>query len=62
VRAAVEVPDRSGSPENPLRPAAIEEKFLTTTAAQLGDKGRELLDRIAAAPAALPVRELDIAG
>lgn len=42
------VPDRSGSPENPLSAEQVGRKFLSTSAAAIGERGPELLRQIKA--------------
>lgn len=54
----VDVPDRPGSPENPLTPASLERKFLAASAPLAGDSGRDMLSRLARAGGHLPVRAL----
>lgn len=43
---AAGVPDRSGSPENPLSAAQVERKFLAASAAVLGARGPDLLRQV----------------
>jgi 2-methylcitrate dehydratase PrpD len=62
VTTAAEVPDRSGSPENPLSGAQVERKFLTTSAALLGDRGPELLRQVKNLRSARSVTELALTG
>jgi 2-methylcitrate dehydratase PrpD len=60
-RQTAEVPDRSGSPENPLTVAQVEDKFLAAWAPLAGQAaGRDLLDRLSRG-GGMPVRALDLA-
>ncbi|MFV2179213.1 MmgE/PrpD family protein [Actinomadura sp. LOL_016] len=45
-RLTAEVPDRSGSPQNPLPRDRMEQKFLAAATAVLGPDGRDLLERV----------------
>ncbi|WP_406276701.1 MmgE/PrpD family protein [Nocardia sp. NBC_00881] len=45
-RHEVGVPDRPGSPQNPLTAADIDAKFLAAVAPVLGERSREALDRL----------------
>jgi len=57
-----EVPDRSGSPENPLSRAQVDRKFLATSAAVLGDGAPDLLRQVKNLRSAGSVRELIVTG
>lgn len=62
VTTVAEVPDRSGSPENPLSDAQVERKFLTTSKAVLGDRGPDLLRQVKNLRGARSVSELALRG
>ena len=57
-RRTVDVPDRSGSPENPLTTAQLEGKFLATSAALDAGSGRDMLSQLARGRGHGPVRAL----
>ena len=59
-RRTVEVPDRSGSPENPLTAAQVERKFLAACAPLVGASGPDLLNRLTRCGGHLPVRALEL--
>jgi 2-methylcitrate dehydratase PrpD len=59
-RMTAEVPDRSGSPQSPLPPERVEQKFLSTAAAVLGDRGPEVLAQIGRLRAGGDVADLDL--
>jgi 2-methylcitrate dehydratase PrpD len=46
VTLAAEVPDRSGSPQNPLSDDQVEQKFLATSAAAVAGHGPEILRQV----------------
>ncbi|WP_407924467.1 hypothetical protein [Actinomadura physcomitrii] len=45
-RMTAEIPDRSGSPQNPLPQDRLEQKFLATATAVLGARSRDLLEQV----------------
>lgn len=57
---AAEVPDRSGSPENPLSAAQVERKFLAASAAVLGARGPDLLRQVRKLRRGCPVADLTL--
>ncbi len=59
-RRTAEVPDRPGSPENPLATGQLEQKFLAASAAAAGNSGRDLLTRLTRDGGHGPVRALDL--
>jgi 2-methylcitrate dehydratase PrpD len=59
-RLAVEVPDRSGSPERPLTAERLADKFVSTAAPVLGERARPALAALLALPLDAPVRALDV--
>ena len=59
-RRTVEIPDRTGSPANPLSPAQVEHKFLAACAPLAGFSGPDLLNRLARGRGHEPVRALEL--
>jgi len=59
-RRVVDVPDRPGSPERPLGPDRLADKFIATAAPVLGDQARAAHAVLLALDAATPVRTLDL--
>ncbi len=59
-RRTVEIPDRTGSPANPLTTAQVERKFLAACAPLAGISGPDLLNRLARGRGHEPVRALEL--
>ncbi|WP_433461916.1 MmgE/PrpD family protein [Spirillospora sp. CA-128828] len=60
-RLTAEAPDRSGSPQNPLPPDRVRQKFLGTAAPVVGTRSSEVLARIACLRTGGDVTDLDLA-
>ncbi|WP_433472312.1 MmgE/PrpD family protein [Spirillospora sp. CA-142024] len=60
-RVTAEVPDRSGSPQNPLPYERVKQKFLDTAGPVLKTRGPRLLTQVARLRAGGPVTDLDLA-
>jgi len=59
-RPAVDVPDRSGSPERPLSGERLADKFVSTAAPVLGDQARAAYAALLALDPDAPVRSLTV--
>lgn len=59
-RRAAEVPDRSGSPENPLTTPQIERKFLAACAPVIGESGQKVLNQFTDCGESVAVRALQL--
>lgn len=59
-RRTAEVPDRSGSPENPLTTRQIERKFLAACAPVIGESGQKILNEFTHCGERMAVRALPL--